>query len=189
MFFEKSQVRFEGGKIEKRISGMLFRSFSEIDLFELKKICLALESRSNITQIDLATIISVYEGHSIFSIFQDHIEVYEQIQLQLESKEFPKEQNQHGDDAENGFLRRLHRVLTMPTSDWKNSEKARNKVIRDTRSTNCCKRFYIWLRLKIGLGDGINIDGSIGFKTVRQKSLHFKSSRFRENLMEISMLS
>ena len=39
------------------------------------------------------------------------------------------------------------------------------------------------------MGDGVKVEGGIGFKGIRQKSLHFKSSRFRENLMEISMLT
>ena len=45
------------------------------------------------------------------------------------------------------------------------------------------------MRLKLGMGDGKKTEGSIGFKSVRQKSLHFPSSRFRESLMEISMMT
>ena len=44
------------------------------------------------------------------------------------------------------------------------------------------------LRLKLGLGDGVKVIGSIGFKPIRQKSMHFKSSRFRESLMSISLI-
>lgn len=78
----------------------------------------------------------------------------------------------------------------MPTSDWQSSEKTRKKVIQGViESRNICKRLNRWFRLKLGLGDGVKVEGSIGFKSVRQKSLHFESSRFRENLMEISMLT
>mmetsp|Transcript_42077 Transcript_42077/g.55430 ORF Transcript_42077/g.55430 Transcript_42077/m.55430 type:complete len:159 (-) Transcript_42077:2279-2755(-) len=38
LLFEKKQDRYDDGSVEKMISGMLFRTFSEIDLFELKKI-------------------------------------------------------------------------------------------------------------------------------------------------------
>ena len=65
--------------IKKDISGMLFRAFSEIDVFELKRICFALQNRKKIPKIDLRSVVSVYEGHTIFSIFQNEVAVYEQI--------------------------------------------------------------------------------------------------------------
>lgn len=43
--------------------------------------------------------------------------------------------------------------------------------------------------MKLGMGDGQKVQGNIGFKSIRNKSVHFTSSRFRENLMEISMLT
>jgi len=45
------------------------------------------------------------------------------------------------------------------------------------------------MREKLGLGDGRKSDGAVGFKAIPKKSLHFASSRFRESLMEISMLT
>ena len=58
---------------------MLFRTFSEVDLHELKRISDAIEKRQKIPKIDKDAIISNFEGHTIFSVFQEHIDVYEQI--------------------------------------------------------------------------------------------------------------
>lgn len=115
--------------MEKQISGMLFRTFSEIDLFELKKVCTAVRNRTKIQKIDDQAIISTYEGHTIFSIFQDNIDVYEQILLQLEQKEFTEYINANGDCLENGYLRRLHRILTLPTADWFDTKELRENMI------------------------------------------------------------
>lgn len=42
--------------------------------------------------------------------------------------------------------------------------------------------------MTFGVGDEALEGGGLGFKSVRQKSIHFPRSRFRENLIEISML-
>ena len=44
-------------------------------------------------EIDLETILSVYEGRNIFSIYFDQIQVYEQINSQLADQEFEPEEN------------------------------------------------------------------------------------------------
>ena len=168
---------------------MLYRSFSEVDLFELKGISQALLTRAKIPEIDLDTINCVFEGHSIFSIFQDEQDIYEQIQIQLESQEFLREKNSNGDELENSYLRRLHRTMSIPTSDWKNSKSEREKITSSASGRSCCKRINIWFKLKLGMGDGIKVEGGIGIKSIRKKSMHFKSSRFRESLMQISMLT
>ena len=77
LLFEKRQDRFEDGSTHFEISGMLFRTFSEVDLFELKRIQEAIEKRKKIPKIDMEAIVSNFEGHTIFSVFQEHIDVYE----------------------------------------------------------------------------------------------------------------
>jgi len=37
----------------------------------------------------------------------------------------------------------------------------------DNEVTNCCKKFAIWIRLKLGMGDGEKIHGNVGFKSIR----------------------
>lgn len=110
--------------------------------------------------------------------------MYEQILKQLQDTEFENEVDANGNDAENSYLRRLYRVLNVPTGDWRSI-----RDIAAEQEQGCCNRFRVWMRLKFGLGDGEKSDGAIGFKPIRQKSLHFESSRFRESLMEISMMT
>ena len=61
--------------------------------------------------------LGTYEGHSIFSLFFDRIEVYEQILSQLQDYEFEEEEDINGQDCESSLLRRLYRVLNLPTDD------------------------------------------------------------------------
>ena len=71
--------------------------------------------------------LSTYEGHTIFSIFFDNIAVYEQILAQLGDMEFPSEEDFNGMDVENSTLRRLYRVLNLPTSDLLKYKAKKNK--------------------------------------------------------------
>ena len=77
LVFKKQQDRYTDGKRKTRILGMLFRTFSEIDLEQLNLIVVQLKNRQKISTIDLESIYSTYEGHTIFSIFWDQITVYE----------------------------------------------------------------------------------------------------------------
>ena len=174
LMYQKRQIRYLDGSKRDFITGMLFRSYSEVDIFELKTISQALHNRLKIPEVDLESILGYFEGHSIFSIFQDEIEVYEHLQKQIEQSDFPIETNSIGEQFENSFLRRLHRVMSLPTKDWKNSERDREKLNKKSRNRlGLCKRFRVWLRLKLGMGDGLKVIGNVGFKPIRQKSMHF----------------
>ena len=52
---------------------MLYRTFSEMDLWQLDGIAKALDKRIKLTKIDIEAILCTYEGHTIFSIFWDQI--------------------------------------------------------------------------------------------------------------------
>ena len=52
LLFERKQYR-KDGNINYDISGMLFRTFSEIDLFELKKVSEAILQRKRMPSIDM----------------------------------------------------------------------------------------------------------------------------------------
>lgn len=60
-----------------KISGMLYRGFSKIDLEEMNQIAHAIDMRQNVKYICPETILCNFEGHSIFSLFFDRVEVYE----------------------------------------------------------------------------------------------------------------
>ena len=63
------------------------------------------------SKIDLETILSTYEGHTIFSIFWDSMSIYEQILNQLKETEFLEQENIDHQECENEKLRRLYRIL------------------------------------------------------------------------------
>jgi len=52
---------------------MLFRTFAEIDLFALKEIQDAIQSRAKMPVADLEAFLCTYEGHTVFSMFFDTI--------------------------------------------------------------------------------------------------------------------
>ena len=53
---------------------------------------------------------------------------------------------------------------------------------------NCFERLKDWLRDFFGIVVIKNANSDKGFKNIMKKSLHFKSTRFRECLMQIAML-
>ena len=66
--------------------GILYRTHSYVDLEELKQIRDSLESsRPRLNNIDLQSVISIYDGHTIFSIFFDKIAVVDKILSQFNS--------------------------------------------------------------------------------------------------------
>ena len=120
---------------------------------------------------------------------------------QLQDMEFPEEEDFNGLDVENGILRRLYRVLNLPTSDFLHyKDKRLNKEgealsVRERRiyeleqrHVGRCGKMINWMKKKIGIGRKKMSNSDIGFKPVQKKCLHFRSARFRESLMEIAML-
>ena len=49
------------------------------NLLELKNINQALLARQKLSMIDPATILSTFDGHSVFSIYYEDVIVYEQV--------------------------------------------------------------------------------------------------------------
>ena len=62
---------------------MLYRTFSDLDLYELQQIQESINNCAQMSSIDPESIVANFEGHTIFSIFFDRIEVFEQIADQL----------------------------------------------------------------------------------------------------------
>ena len=101
--------------------------------------------------------------------------------------EFSTEPDINGIDVENRYLKRLHRVLNMPTSDLAHSKDKLNKKKSQgiLSKNNCCKKITnIAAIMKYSpiMSTGNN------FKCILKKSLNFTNARFRESLMEMSMM-
>ena len=75
--FVKHQDHYTDETVDCKIDGMLFRTFAEMDLWQLSKLSTTCDQHEAVSQIKMSTILSSYEGHSIFSIFKDSITVYE----------------------------------------------------------------------------------------------------------------
>ena len=111
--------------------------------------------------------------------------VYEKILDQLRDKEFEQEEDCNGVISENVFLKRLYWTLTLPTGDWFDSQAIQLKVFEEEESPlNSMSKLNVFLRKRLGLGSGEKDPyRSIGCRSVCQKSVHFKNSRYRESLM------
>ena len=60
---------------------------------------------------------SVYEGHTIFSIFFYNPSVFEHVLNRLKTRQFEDTIDEFKKPAEDSFKRRLYRILVMPTAD------------------------------------------------------------------------
>lgn len=161
LLFEKKQDRYADGTREHYISGMLFRTFAEVDLQQLYIIFKKIESRQRLDDIDIESVLSTYEGHTIFSIFADQINVFEKILAQLDDMEFPEEDNFDGQDCENSILRRLYRVMNLPVTDLlklkivdgdRTSEAEKFAAAEEEASNaNSIVKSGRWVKSKLGL--------------------------------------
>ena len=129
---------------DENMNGLLYRTYSEVDLFQLRKINELLGTEELDKEIiDTETLLSTYEGHTIFSIYFYHSKVYEMILKHWQEKDLGNKEDDSMSDEARLELRRLYRVLMMPVVDMKAPEKSNeaqcllgfrsvmNKSIRD----------------------------------------------------------
>jgi len=64
-----------------------------------------------------------FDDHTVFSIFADNVKFHEQVLIQVLEGEFPDEEQEDESLLENNLLRRLYRILTLPTPDMLDPEK------------------------------------------------------------------
>ena len=99
---------------------MIYRTYSELDLLELLDVKIALDKKEDIGHMDMETILGTYEGHTILTIYAQYYDVYESLLRQLKETELDSYINSHNKQVmENKNLRRLYRILNMPTIDLK----------------------------------------------------------------------
>ena len=71
--------RLKKKRLSNNYAGIIFRTCSEVDLLDLAQIKVAIDNKEVLNYIDLDTMLSTYEGHTIFSIHWNDLEVYMQI--------------------------------------------------------------------------------------------------------------
>lgn len=99
------------------VIGGVFTLHAETDIFELQRIGAIIRQQRKLENIDLQTMTCVFSGHSLFSIFSDDIKLHEQVVEQINETPFPNEQDIDEQDLQHHFLRRLFRILSLPTPD------------------------------------------------------------------------
>lgn len=65
----------------------------------------------------MQTVVSLFDGHTIFSIFNEEERLHQQIYSQIDEGEWPDEEQEDESEVQNNVLRRLYRILTIPTPD------------------------------------------------------------------------
>ena len=105
-----------------------------MDLLDLHYIRHALSNDKDFF-IEQDTILSTYEGHTIFSVFLEKLKVFEEILSKFKGSKYEDEQNKMKKMAENSVIRRLYRILSMPTDEI----PGRNHTISDFNCLVCIK--------------------------------------------------
>ena len=59
------------GEKGKMFRGILWRTYTELDLFEMERINECIRKKEQIEDIDKEFMLGIYEGHTIFSIYFD----------------------------------------------------------------------------------------------------------------------
>ena len=67
---------FQFKRYEKNYSAVVFRAHSLLDLLDLQYVAQAVNNKEDFF-IEESTILSTYQGHTIFSLFMKQPEVYE----------------------------------------------------------------------------------------------------------------
>ena len=65
----------------------MYRTYSMIDLFDLLYVKEHVSKKEEF-YIETSTVLSTYAGHTIFSLFLEHDQVYEQILQQFKEQDF-----------------------------------------------------------------------------------------------------
>lgn len=93
----------------------MFRNHSEIDIVELVRISDVLSKKKRLDDVDMQAVTSMFDCHTVFSIFSNEEKFHEQILTQITEREWPNEVQEDESEIQNNILRRLYRILTMPT--------------------------------------------------------------------------
>ena len=77
--------------LNTELDGIIYRTYSEVDLLDLAEIKMQHDNKEMLHHIDVDTLLSTYEGHTVFSIYYSHLDVYEKIAEQFHDYQFEDE--------------------------------------------------------------------------------------------------
>ena len=123
VFFDRLPDK-EMKKLKKTpVCSSMFRSYSEVDIVELRAIQKILKNRGKLDKIDFQAMTCQFESHTIFSIFHDEERLHEKILLQIDEGDWPEEMQEDETEIQHNQLRRMYRVMILPVPDMKPTVK------------------------------------------------------------------
>ena len=115
---------------------------------------------STIPKIPDKTILSVYDGQTIFSIFRDAEPVLDQLFLQAKQRRSEESLDAFRKMTEDVFMRRLYRIMKFPTE-----------------------------KVQIEEGNYLEVfPGTLALQPLMQKSIHTDTTHLRDYLIKMNML-
>ena len=105
-------------ELKRWYEGVFFRTYSFLDLLNLAHINNLVKrgkDLSSIPHIPDKTILSVYDGQTIFSIFKDAEPVLDQLFMQAKQRRSEESHDAFRKITEDVFMRRLYRIMKLPT--------------------------------------------------------------------------
>ena len=100
-----------------RFQSRIYRTCTEIDLHEVDHANKWLQANKPLPEIDPETILCNFDGHTIFSIFFEHIKMFDAVYDQVREMDLEQEYDLLGNRVENNFTRRLFKILSLPTEE------------------------------------------------------------------------
>ena len=148
----------------------------------------------------MQTALCTFDSHTLFSIFADKVKFHEQMLEQVNDTEFSEEEQEDESLLENNILRRLYRVLTLPTPDMKLEDSKRlstqagdqdGEAIESDGEEGQGGAKVMDANLEVETEERERVateedDNKVGLNSVLYQSLYAESSRIRDCLLSIT---
>ena len=95
----------------------MFGGYCEVDVNEIVRLQELFDRKKTPDLIDLDAVVANFDGHTIFSLFDNEERLTEQIHEQLRESEFEPEIQDDETEIQHHMLRRIFRILNMPTPE------------------------------------------------------------------------
>jgi hypothetical protein len=154
----------------------------------------------------MQTVLCTFNEHTVFSIFANSVKFHEQMLQQVNEQDFLEEEQEDETLLESNILRRLYRVLTLPTPDIEEDNKRENaEFLNDYFDDDFyngesyvgpasvvaieggeTKSLLEQSQLVPGTESATDANEKSGLRSVLFKSLYNKSSRIKDCLLSIT---